>query len=77
MTSSVTVLMSCYNAERWLDEAVNSVLTQTHDNFEFIVIDDGSTDDSLQIIPSDCHGGLRSFQIVARRAWYIFYVTPH
>jgi glycosyltransferase involved in cell wall biosynthesis len=44
----VTVLMSCYNAERWLDSSVLSVLNQTFTNFEFIIIDDGSTDGTLK-----------------------------
>lgn len=47
---AVTVLLSCYNGSRWLDEAIKSVLNQTFVNFEFIIIDDGSTDDSLEII---------------------------
>lgn len=50
MQPKVTVLMSCYNAARWLEEAVNSVLTQTFKDFEFLIIDDGSTDETLAII---------------------------
>jgi glycosyltransferase involved in cell wall biosynthesis len=46
----VTVLMSCYNASRWLHEAIGSVLCQTFENFEFILIDDGSTDDTWDVI---------------------------
>ncbi len=46
----VTVLMSCYNSERWLGEAISSVLEQTFTNFEFLIIDDGSTDSSLSIL---------------------------
>jgi len=46
----ITVLMSCYNGSRWLDEAIKSVLNQTFDNFEFIIVDDGSLDNSLSII---------------------------
>lgn len=46
----VTVLMSCYNASRWLDQSIKSVLEQTFSDFEFIVIDDGSTDNTLEII---------------------------
>jgi len=49
-TPTITVLMSCYNAERWLDEAVRSVLNQTFDNFEFIIIDDGSVDGTLSLV---------------------------
>ncbi|MHB8130909.1 MAG: glycosyltransferase family 2 protein, partial [Mobilitalea sp.] len=46
----VSVLMSCYNASRWLSEAVDSILRQTFENFEFILIDDGSTDNTWEII---------------------------
>lgn len=46
----VSVLMPVYNAERYVAEAVESILTQTFEDFEFIIIDDGSTDGSLAII---------------------------
>lgn len=49
-TLAITVLMSCYNAARWLEEAINSVLNQSFKEFEFIIIDDGSNDDTLKII---------------------------
>jgi glycosyltransferase involved in cell wall biosynthesis len=42
--------MPVYNAERYLDEAVQSVLDQSFKDFEFIIIDDGSTDGSLKIL---------------------------
>ena len=48
----VSVLMSVYNGDRYLREAIDSILNQTLDNFEFIIIDDGSTDASNQIIKS-------------------------
>jgi len=43
---AVTVLMSCYNASRYLSEAVESVLAQSYRDYEFIVVNDGSTDDT-------------------------------
>ncbi len=46
----VSVLMSCFNAAHWLDESIVSVLQQTWCDFEFVVVDDGSTDDSLAIL---------------------------
>lgn len=46
----LTVLMSCYNASRYLSEAIESILNQTYSDFEFIVVNDGSTDDTLDII---------------------------
>lgn len=46
----ISVVMSCYNAERWLAESIESVLSQTWRNFEFIIVDDGSTDETGRII---------------------------
>ena len=48
----VSVLMSVYNVDRYLREAIDSIFNQTLENFEFIIIDDGSTDASNQIIKS-------------------------
>jgi len=42
----VSVVMAVYNAESWLSEAVESVLGQTFGDFEFVVIDDGSSDET-------------------------------
>lgn len=46
----VSVLMPVYNAERYVAEAVESILAQTFADFEFLIIDDGSTDGSLPIL---------------------------
>ena len=46
----ISVVMPVYNNEKYLDTAIKSVLNQTYSNFEFIIIDDGSTDSSWQII---------------------------
>ena len=52
LSSLVSVVIPCYNAKRWLKEAINSCLTQKYQPIEVIVIDDGSTDGSLNIIKS-------------------------
>ncbi|MCI5207526.1 MAG: glycosyltransferase [Candidatus Electrothrix sp. ATG2] len=52
MTPKVTVLMAVYNGEEFLREAVDSILEQTFSDFEFLIVDDGSTDDSTVIIES-------------------------
>ena len=46
----VSVVMSCYNAERWVSEAIDSVIGQSMPDFEFIVLDDGSTDNTARIV---------------------------
>ncbi|HEX8294926.1 MAG TPA: glycosyltransferase [Chthoniobacteraceae bacterium] len=47
---SVSVLMSVHNGGRWLRPAIDSVLAQTRWDFEFIILDDASTDDSAEQI---------------------------
>ena len=47
---TITVLMSCYNATRWLAESIESVLNQTFTEFEFIIVDDGSVDNTLDVL---------------------------
>jgi len=47
---TISVLMPVYNAERYVAEAVESILNQTLGDFEFLIIDDGSTDRSLKIL---------------------------
>jgi len=46
----VSVVMSVYNGERYLREAVDSILNQTFTDFEFIIIDDDSTDSTWRIL---------------------------
>ncbi|MDD3876092.1 MAG: glycosyltransferase family 2 protein [Bacteroidales bacterium] len=48
----ISVLMPVYNAGIYLKDAIESILNQTFREFEFIIIDDGSTDGSLDIIKS-------------------------
>ena len=46
----ITVLMPVYNAEAYLKTAIDSVLYQSYPHFEFLIIDDGSTDATAQIL---------------------------
>ncbi|MHB8533844.1 MAG: glycosyltransferase [Sulfuricaulis sp.] len=46
----VSVLMAVYNGEKFLSEAVNSILQQTHKDLEFVIVNDGSTDSSTQLL---------------------------
>ncbi|MTJ11417.1 glycosyltransferase [Anabaena sp. UHCC 0187] len=55
MNPKVSILIPCYNAEKWIAKAIESALNQTYSNKEVIVVDDGSTDGSLEIIKSFDH----------------------
>lgn len=46
----ISVIMPVYNCEEYLKESIESVLNQSFDDFEFICVDDGSTDNSLKIL---------------------------
>ncbi len=50
----VSVLMIAFNAEKYISEAIESILKQTYGNFEFIIIDDCSWDNTLNIIRKYC-----------------------
>jgi glycosyltransferase EpsE len=52
MNPEVTVLMSVYNDEEYLEKSMNSILDQTFSDFEFLIIDDASTDESVSILKS-------------------------
>ena len=51
-TPTVSVVMTVFNTERYVGEAIESVLAQSYADFEFIIIDDGSTDRSPTILRS-------------------------
>src|SRR4051812_10668575 len=46
----ISVVMPVYNCQRYLASAIGSILTQSYADFEFVIVDDGSTDRSREII---------------------------
>ncbi|KPY16062.1 Glycosyl transferase, group 2 protein [Pseudomonas coronafaciens pv. porri] len=46
----VSIIAPCYNAERFLEDAIRSIFAQDYENFEVIVVDDGSTDNSIAML---------------------------
>ena len=49
-TPKISVLMSAYNSEKYISESIESILNQTFKDFEFIIINDGSSDNTAKII---------------------------
>ena len=52
LNKNVSVILSAYNAEKTINTAVESILSQSYDNFEFLILDDASTDNTFKIIES-------------------------
>lgn len=46
----VSIILSVYNGEKYLDDSISSVLSQSYKHFELIIINDGSSDNSISII---------------------------
>lgn len=55
----ISVLLPAYNAERYLVHSINSVLAQTYEDFELIVVNDGSTDRTRELLAGICDPRLR------------------
>lgn len=66
----ISVLMPVFNAEKYLVEAVDSILHQSYSNFELLIFDDGSTDNSLKIIKS-CNDPRIKFFHSAKNIGYV------
>jgi len=50
MDYSISIILCCYNSEKFLNETLNSIKNQTYTNYELIIVDDGSKDTTLEIL---------------------------
>lgn len=58
----ISIILPCYNVEEYIDNAVSAILKQTFKDYEVIFINDGSTDDTLEVIKKHCcHNNFRVF----------------
>ncbi|RZL69859.1 MAG: glycosyltransferase [Pedobacter sp.] len=55
MTDKISVIMPAYNASKYIEASINCVISQVYKNWELIVVDDGSTDDTFTIIERYTH----------------------
>lgn len=46
----ISIIIPVYNAEKWIGQTIENIIQQTYQNFELILVDDKSTDRSVQII---------------------------
>ncbi|KAB0498615.1 glycosyltransferase family 2 protein [Pseudomonas vancouverensis] len=46
----ISIVAPCYNAEKYLEEAIKSIFAQQYPNFEVIIVDDGSSDNSIEML---------------------------
>lgn len=68
---AVSVLMPCYNAGKFIKQAIESILNQTLTDFELIIIDDCSTDDTVSIINGIKHERIKLFKLKENLGNYI------
>ncbi len=59
----ISIVTSCYNKSEFLEDTINSVLRQSHRNFEWIIVNDGSTDSSSKIILSQNDNRIKYYAI--------------
>ena len=50
MKNDISILIPVYNSEKYLENSINSIINQTHKEWKIIAINDGSTDNSAQIL---------------------------
>jgi succinoglycan biosynthesis protein ExoO len=63
----ISVIMTCFNGEEFIGDAIRSVLAQTHADLELIIVDDASTDGSNEVISGLAEGDPRIRVIVLNR----------
>lgn len=66
MKKMFSIIIPCYNVEKYVVDCVESVLNQTEKDFEIIIVNDGSTDKTLQII-TDKYSKLESVKIIDQK----------
>jgi glycosyltransferase involved in cell wall biosynthesis len=66
MTVKVSVVIPVFNKEKWIVQTLQSVASQTHENWECLIVDDGSTDKSLTLINSFTASTKGNWKVISR-----------
>lgn len=67
MIPMVSVIMPCYNAKHLISQSIDSVLSQTYENWELLITDDCSTDNSVEIVKRYCKMDSRIDLLVSKQ----------
>lgn len=90
MTPLVSIILPCYNVEKYIEKAVNSILQQSLENYEVIFVDDGSTDNTVKKIENlnleekfkvfskvnEGSGFARNFGLEKSKGKFIYFMDP-
>jgi len=64
--NKVSIIITVYNSQKFLEECIESALNQTYQNIEIIAVDDGSTDNSLKILKKYSD----KIKIISKKKWW-------
>lgn len=70
MKPLVSIVMATYNSEQFISESINSILSQSYSDFEFIIVDDGSVDHTIDKIKTFKDSRIRIFENIANKGNY-------
>jgi glycosyltransferase involved in cell wall biosynthesis len=73
MNALVSIVMPAYNCEPYIEKAISSILNQTYQNFELVICDDGSTDQTWKIIDTFSDKRLRKYKNTSNKGYLFTY----
>ena len=71
----VSILITTYNSELYIDRAIESVINQTYTNWEIIIIDDNSTDDTIKLLKKHVNMNTNKIKIIYNNMNYGTYYS--